>query len=162
MTLRRRTPLRRGGPLKSSGPPKRKTRVKAVNAKRAKKKYERNFGAHGDWIRLQCCVCCGAGPLDSDGGQITQAAHVDGRRGMGGAGADKRALAPLCWRCHQIEEGGREIFGCVSFMPAETIEALRTAAWVAGKGAILSGGRIRLDAVAAMCWFVSPDNPENS
>lgn len=98
----RRAPLRRS-PLSRGTKPLKRTRLargtkrlrrrvplKAFNAERRARLYERNFGAYSDFIRLLPCAVPGCKRRD------TEAAHVVKCRQMGGCGGDKTGLAPLC------------------------------------------------------------------
>jgi hypothetical protein len=82
------------------------TPLKKVNIERAARLEERNFGPHGDWIRLQPCV------VESRAhptlripcvGRIVAAHLVP--RGMGGCGGDRFSLFPACELHHDEQEG---------------------------------------------------------
>ena len=98
--LSRRVELRAKTELKRTTKPlPRKTRLPqgsrlpSKNAKRAKKRRERNFGDKADWIRSLSCACNG---WDDGFCDRVVAAHWRSR-GAGGTSAD---LLPLCDRHH--------------------------------------------------------------
>lgn len=100
--LRRKKPLRsrsrlRQDPAKTRAWQRRSKPLPAVNRKRARWKYERNYGRRGALVRSHPCCVPGCRC------QEIQAAHVVAR-GMGGCGGDRRSLVPLCWR-HHAEQG---------------------------------------------------------
>lgn len=85
----KRSPLAPGKPLR------RKTKLRAKNAAKAKPRYMRTFGPDGfaAWLRLQPCVACkGFGP-----GQKNEV-HHEPTRGAGGRWVD---TVSLCTRCHR-------------------------------------------------------------
>lgn len=96
-----------GAPLlKTYRQPKPKAPLKKVNHVRVARLEERNFSAHGAWIRLQpCVVATHAHPtlripcMGSVG-----AAHLV-CRGMGGCNGDRFSLFPACELHHAEQEG---------------------------------------------------------
>ena len=78
----------------------------ARNADRRARATERNYGAphpvyggtRADEVRAMRCLA--AGRADHRCRSQVEAAHVDAR-GMGGAGGDRRKLAPLCHEAHR-------------------------------------------------------------
>lgn len=90
------------GGLKRGPGPKRRTPLKKRNAKRARKRYETQFGSKAKWIRsLPCCACHKEGPSDPH--------HVKTR----GAGGTSEDLVPLCADCHRelLPSMGIDTFG---------------------------------------------------
>jgi hypothetical protein len=79
---------------------KRRTRLKYSNPERMAKKYARNFGSHGDFIRSLPCAVRSCERRD------IEAAHVIKRK-MGGCGGDWRDQAPLCGPHHREQEPHR-------------------------------------------------------
>ncbi len=96
----KRTPIKRRTEIKrtAAGPKNRKP-IPKRNAARRAKLFDRNFGDHGEFVRGRGCVVKGCTR------EPVQAAHVVGRRGMGGCGSNKRALVGLCFQHHGEEEG---------------------------------------------------------
>ena len=88
--MKRSAPLGRSSPLKNS-----RKRVRAVNGRRRRRLFNRNFGPKADWIRSLGCLrgCSTTAP--------SQAAHVRAR-GMGGCKGSAADLVPLCYRCHDL------------------------------------------------------------
>ena len=92
--------------------PKRAKRpLPRVNRVRAAKRYERDFGAKGDWIRRQPCCCTGKrtgeGVRDAELGMVAVrivAAHFPGR----GAGGRKSDLVPLADHLHRRAHAHRD------------------------------------------------------
>lgn len=85
--------------------------LRSVNPERRARLHERNFGAHGDFIRLQSCVIqehvhpnlrtpC-HGPVEC--------AHLHPRQ-MGGCGGDRFSTFPACSGHHREQEGNTAAF----------------------------------------------------
>lgn len=93
-------PLTRRASLSPGKTPERRTRMPKRNAKRAAKRYARDFGAHAETIRaLPCCACGAPGPSDPH--------HVVSR----GAGGTAQHQVPLCRNCHRLlHQIGRRTF----------------------------------------------------
>lgn len=103
-----------------SGPPllkpvrllKGKRPMKRVNPERKAALYERNYGAHGEFIRNQRCVVADrAYPMPRgtrcDGAVVP--AHLV-CRGMGGCNGDRFSLFPACEKHHAEQEGKTDEF----------------------------------------------------
>jgi len=75
----------------------RKTPIKRMNRGRRKKKFARNFGTRAEAVRDMKCLVPGCRGR-------SEAAHMNGARGMGGCGGDRRGLGPLC-RLHHLQSG---------------------------------------------------------
>lgn len=88
----RSKPMTRGGNRTRS-------RLNPTNPERKAKTFARNFGTRGEAIREMECLVQGCW-------RPTEAAHLKGARGMGGANGDRRGLGPLC-RTHHEESGER-------------------------------------------------------
>jgi len=79
--------------------PKRAKRpVPKVNPVRAAKRYERDYGEKGDWIRLQPCCCTGKRTGERESGYLVLivAAHFPSR----GSGGRAKDLVPLADHWH--------------------------------------------------------------
>ena len=85
--------------LKRHTPLRRKTRLRPINRVRRKRLYERNFGSHADFVRVQPCVVPTCARLHPK--RLIHPHHVKAR-GMGGAGGSKEHLVPLCWVHHDF------------------------------------------------------------
>lgn len=117
----KRTPLKRGEkPLRrKSAMPKPSKPMAKRNAKRAKKRHERDFGDKADWIRGLSCAGC------QKRSRWMHAHHARTR----GAGGDASVLVPLCPPCHDTAHTeGRRTFeakrGVDLMALAERLEAL--------------------------------------
>ena len=120
--------------LRSKVPLRRRRSVRKRNAKRAKAKFERNYGAYSDVIRAFPCIGCGVrAPSD--------AAHAI-PRGMGGCGGDKTTLVPLCgWErpfprppmtpCHWLYDNEMDRFTERTGLTKEDVIAHAAELWAA-------------------------------
>jgi hypothetical protein len=92
----KRTPLKRGKP------PRRKTRVKARNAKRGGHRFPHNVDeAYRDYIRALPCVARSIAYRTHCFGRVV-CAHLKTR---GSGGLDRGNTVPLCVRHHAEQEG---------------------------------------------------------
>jgi hypothetical protein len=87
--VKRNTPLKRSPLRPKPRDPSKEARSKAKARKRARERYEKDFGGpHADWVRERGCEVCGC--------MIPAESHHDPYRSKGGTAKD---LVGLC-SCH--------------------------------------------------------------
>lgn len=85
--------MKRSAPLERRTPLRRQTRVRPVNTRRRRQRFELAFGERGEHVRAMPCLLAGKASCEGR----TEAAHVRSR----GAGGTRRDLVPLCSGHHE-------------------------------------------------------------